>query len=133
MDGLENQLFVWLPSRDNGASDGKRSDALLAQCIHQFGRGLGTERRLLFCGGVKEQRSVLGHHAIKEINPGEDAHKVGQLAPSDEKKPPAGSPEGDERFGRCVIHDAIMRERAIIVGRKRADVHGTPRYSSPLA
>ena len=47
-----------------------------------------------FCGGFKEQRPVLHDHAIEKINPGKDAHEIGQLSPGDEKEPSTGSPEG---------------------------------------
>ena len=101
-------------------------DALLAQGLHQLWRGLRTERGFLFCGGIKKQRSVLRDHAIEKINPGKDAHKIRQLAPSDEEKPPAGSPEGYERVCGRVVDNAVMRERAVVVGRQTADVHGAP-------
>ena len=127
-DRLENQLFVRLPGRDNGSPNGKRSDALLAQGLHQLWRGLGTERRFFFRGGVKEQRSVLRDDAIEKINPGKDANKIGQLASRDEEKLPAGSPEGYERVRGCVLDNSVMRERAIVVGGQTADVHGSPRH-----
>ncbi len=52
-DRLENQLFVWLPGRDDGSPDGQRTDALPAQGLNQFRRGFGTERGFLFRGGVE--------------------------------------------------------------------------------
>jgi hypothetical protein len=80
----------------------------------------------LFCGGIKEQRSVLSDYAIEKINPGKDADEIGQLSSGDEKKLPAGSPEGTERVRGCVVDDSIMRKRAIIVSRQTAYVHGAP-------
>jgi hypothetical protein len=32
--------------------------------------------------------------AIEKINPGKDAHEIGQPSPGDEKEPSTGSPEG---------------------------------------
>ena len=130
-DGVQNQLFVWLPGRDDGSPDGKRSDALLAQCLHQFRRGFGSERGFLFCGGFKEQSSVLRDHAIEKINPGKNAEEIGKLSPRDEKKPPAGSPEGYERICGRVVDNAVLRERAVVVGRQTADIHGSPLGSPP--
>ena len=86
----------------------------------------GEERRFLFCGRVKEQRSILRNDAVEKIDPRKDAHEIRQFAASDEKKLPAGSPEGDERLCGCVLDHSVMREGAIIVGRETADVHGTP-------
>ena len=125
-DGLENQLFVRLPGRDNGASDGKRSDALLAQGLHQLGRGLGTERRFLFRGRVEQQRSVLRNDAIEKIDPRKDARKIRQLTPRDEKKSPAGPPEGDEGVCGCVVDNSVVGKRAVVVGGQTADVHEFP-------
>ena len=95
------------------------------------GEGSGASGRLLFCGGVKEQGSVLGDHAIEKIEPRKHAHEIGQLSPSDEEKPPAGSPEGNERVAVGFVDDAIVCERAVIVGRQTADVHCSPLRRSP--
>ena len=92
----------------------------------KLGRRLWSKRRFLFRGGVKEQCSVLRDDAIEKINARKDAHEIRQLAPRDEEKPPAGSPEGDERLGRCVLDNSVVRKRAVIVGRQTADVHGSP-------
>jgi hypothetical protein len=129
-DRFENRLFVWLPRRDDGSANGKRNDALLAQGLDQLRRGFRAERGFLFCGGVEEQRSILGDDAIEKINPGKDADKIGQLPSGDEKKLPARSPEGAERVRGCVVDDSIMRKRAVIVGRQTADVHECLRRSS---
>jgi hypothetical protein len=79
----------------------------------------------LFCDGLEKQRSILRNDAIEKINPGKDADKIGQLPSGDEKKLPAGSPEGAERVRGRLVDDSIMRERAVIVGRQTADVHGS--------
>jgi hypothetical protein len=96
-DRLENELFVWLPGRDDGSPDGERLHAFLAQGFHQLWRGFWTERRFLFCGRVEEQRSIFRDHAIEKINSGKDPRKIRQLPPRNEKKLSAGSPEGHER------------------------------------
>jgi hypothetical protein len=77
-------------------------------------------------GGLEKQRPILCDDAIEKINPGKDADTIGQLPSGDEKKLPAGSPEGAERVRGCVVDDSIMRKRAVIVGRQTADVHGSP-------
>jgi hypothetical protein len=116
-DRLENKLFVWLPGRDNGSPDGKWSDALFAQCLHQLWRGPRSKRGFFFRRRFKEQRSVLRDHAIEKINPREDADEIWQLSPRDEKKLPAGSPEGYERVCGRVVDNAVVGECAVIVGR----------------
>ena len=81
------------------------------------GEGSGASGVSFFVAGVEEQRSVLRDYAIEKIDPGKDAQEIGQLSPRDEKKPPAGSPEGYERVCGCVVDNAVVRKRAVIVGR----------------
>jgi hypothetical protein len=47
-----------------------------------------------FVAGSKSNAPVLHDHAIEKINPGKDAHEIGQVSPGDEKEPSTGSPEG---------------------------------------
>ena len=90
------------------------------------GEGSGAERGFFFCRGVEEQRAVLCHHAIEKINLRKDVDKVRQLTSRDEHKLPAGSPEGHERVGSCVLDNSVVRKRAVIIGGQTADVHGPP-------
>jgi hypothetical protein len=78
---------------------------------------------------VKEQHSILRDDEIEKIDPGNDANEIGQFSSGDKQKLSVGPPQDDEGVCGCAVDDAIMRKRAVIVGRQTADVHGRPRRS----
>src|SRR3984957_3399625 len=88
--------------------------------------GSGPSGVSFFVAGSKSNAPFSATTRSKRSIRGKNAHKVGQLSSRNEEKPPAGPPEGYERVCGCVVDNAVVRKRAVVVGDQTADVHGFP-------
>jgi hypothetical protein len=90
------------------------------------GEGSGPRGASFFVAGSKSNAPFSATTRSKRSILGKNAYQVGQLSARDQKKLPAGPPEGDQRVCGCVIDDSVMRKRTVVVGCQTADVHAFP-------
>jgi len=120
---FEHGFLIGFPSRDNGAADRQRSDALRAQPLDEsFGR-LGRQRLFLPGRRVVEERAVFRDDAVEEIEAGKAAGEVRQLPAGDENELSAGAFEVDQRFNGRRVNDAVVGQSAVVVRCETDDVH----------
>jgi hypothetical protein len=69
--------------------------------------------------------AVLGHHAVEEVETGEAADQVVELAAGDEDQAAAAGPNAGQCVNRAGVDDAVVGDRAIEVdGQGEEAQHG---------
>ena len=121
-DGVEDCRLVGFPRGHDDAPDRERLDAEPLQMRHE---GLGrrrTQGSLLLCAGRVEQRSILGHDAVEQVEPRAGPLEIWQFPARHHHQAPAGLLQPLQGRDGRLVDDAVMGDRAIVIGGERAKV-----------
>ena len=102
---------------------GRQRHAALAQRPREAGRrGLG-QPPLQLADREVEQRAVLRHDCVEEIDPGEDLEQIVQIAASDQEQLATARLEPLQRCDRALQGLPVGRERLIVVCGQGDEAH----------
>ena len=112
---LEHRCLVGLPRRHDHATHRQGLDRTLSQGFDEALRRSRAEGLLLAGGGHVEQRTVLGHDVVEQIEPRADPLQVIEIAAGDQQQLAAGLDQALERREGFVRHLPVVSQRAVIV------------------
>src|SRR5690606_4254910 len=122
-DHVEHGLLLRLRRRDDHSSDGQRLDPPLPQSLDED-LGWWLDKNPLGAGSWIEQHgAVLRDDSIEDVDVAADALEIAELAPGHENQASAGVLQSAERRKGLGRHDTAVRERAVVVGGERDEVH----------
>ena len=124
---LEHDGFIRLPRCDDAAADRERRHFAALQLFDEERRWSLSERDLLPRRRVDEERPVLEHGEIEQVEIGKHPSQIRQLPPADEDQLTAGLLQQAQRLEGRLRDDAVFGERAVVVGRERDEIHPSPR------
>ena len=125
-DGIEHRSLVGLPGCDDDAAHRQGRNPLRFEALDKgFGRGR-PEGALLLAGRRVEQRAVLRHHAVEEVEPGAHAFEVGPFTPCHHDEASAAALQSFESLERRCVDDPVVRDSAVVIGRERLEVMHAP-------
>jgi hypothetical protein len=75
---------------------------------------------------IDEKRPFLERRKIKQVEIRKNAAQIRQLAPTDEDQLAAGTPSAGAVPRGRPGHNAVLRERAIVVARQCDEIHSKP-------
>ncbi len=112
-----------------GGAPSTRIDLLPQRVDEGLGR-LRRQRTGFLGGGIEEERAVLRDDAVEQVEARETALEIRQFAAGDQDQPAAGRLEGVERLEAGLVDDAVMSQRAVVIGGETDDDHWSSRRST---
>jgi hypothetical protein len=122
-DDVEHGRLVRLPRRHDHPADRDRPDPARLEPLDELGRRRLGQRALLARVGPVEQGAVLGHHAVEDVELGEDVEQLVELAPGHQDQLPAGLLHPLQRLQGRGVDPAVVGESPVVVGREDVVAH----------
>ncbi|HEX9575491.1 MAG TPA: hypothetical protein VF994_15460 [Myxococcales bacterium] len=123
LDLLQHRRLVRHAGGDDHAPGGE-GHARPSQCRREaFRRRLGQGALLLPVGQI-EERAVLRHHRVEEIDTGEDLQEVFEVAAGDQEQLAPARPQPLQRLLGSGQHAAVVGQRLVVIGGKGGESHG---------
>ncbi len=122
--GGQHLALVRLPACDDHAPHRQGRHPGIPQPLGELRRGSGGQRPFLLGRGLVEQRAVLGHDQVEQVQAGHAADQVVQLPSRDQDQLAAGPAQALQGCQRRCVHLAVMGDGAIVVGSQGNLMHG---------
>ena len=126
LDLLEHGGLVRHPSGHDDPA-GRDRHALPAERERELRRRRLGQPPFQLARGQVEERTVLRHDRVEQVEAGKDFHQVVEIAARDEQQLASAGPQPFQRLLGAADDAAMLRQRLVVVGCERDESHGAQR------